>query len=1073
MSANENNIKLSGSFNSNKDTRGGAQTIPSAVIGIVKNNVDPTRSGRIEVFLLRGNSSNQDSPASWTPVNYMSPFFGYTGNTSSSDDNGKYLGNPNSYGMWMTPPDIDTEVLCVFLNGDINFGYYIGSLPKPGMTHMVPAVGSSANVIANEGEAKSYGGAKLLPVTEVNNAKKSIKDSPTIATNPRPVHSWQADILFNQGLIKDPDRGTISSSSMRESPSHVFGISTPGRPIYQGGYDDKSIGDAIKADAKDENFKIIGRRGGHSLVMDDGDLYGKDQLIRLRTATGHMILMNDYAQTLMIMHSNGQSYIELGREGTIDMYSTNSVNIRTEGDLNLHADRNININAVGDLKMSGKNTKVEGLQTVTQYAGDTLQSYSKGDYTIKTESNYAVEAAGDIGTKTKGTVYINGGKKKPNVKINSGEISTTPKEVKQIDVSVLSDTLLDDSKGYNPAPAKLASIVNRAPAHMPWAEAGKGVDKKTNKSASDAFPSSPSSAISSVNAAVPQSPDNVTNSTFAATVPGITDVTNLTKGLATTLSNPAVTSMVSQMAVQAALGPLGPAVLNGGAGILDNGQGIKVAGVGSFGLNATQMSNAGIIKPGSDIAVNYALNSGKTLEQAMPNNIFTGQNGVTNLNQFLNDTSSQTKAAASLLVDGENKLKSSGIISGNEHSTQTAGLIMSTASLGLKATSNFLASNSASGSVGLSPAELADKIPGGMAGSASQIISGGNFAAGLADKSLVALSGIKLGGIDVAKAVKGFASSLYSSVVSAFKPLKPNVPQNLNAINAPPDPTSVASAAGDVTALANAAGTAADAAVKIANDPQVQGLAKTALEASVPGAGLAITAASAASSGQGINANSLVQSQLDSAIPGVNVSSLGGLPGGMDSITNNSSNPVTSTGMSNISSAVKNIAGNVSGSQFGSELAAAKSVVGGASLAAVAMKGLDPSKLSSLNSLFSSIGHGALNISLPKISSDTFNVSGLKSQAKSLLGDSKIPSPSFGTNKAPEPNVSAETKLASISEQLVTELANYEKLNEKYEIASSKYGADSAQAKTAYNSLHSSAEKLDKLTKQAEKIVTI
>ena len=1082
MSANENDIKLSGSFNSNKDTRGGAQTIPSAVIGIVKNNIDPSRSGRIEVFLLRGNSSNEDSPASWVPVNYMSPFFGYTQNTSSKDDNGTYLGNPNSYGMWMTPPDIGTEVLCVFLNGDINFGYYIGALPKPGMTYMTPALGASNYVIPNSGEAKGFGGAKRLPVSEANNANKKIKDSSTLADSPRPVHSYQATILFNQGLLKDPDRGAISSSSMRESPSHVFGISTPGRPIYQGGYDDKSIGDAIKADAKNENFKIIGRRGGHSFVMDDGDLYGKDQLIRLRTAGGHTIIMNDYAQTLMIMHANGQSYIELGREGTIDMYSTNSVNIRTEGDLNLHADRNVNINAGGDLKISGKNTKVEGLKTVTQYAGDTFQSYSKGDYTVKTESNYAVSGAGDIGHKAKGTVFINGGKKKPNVKINSGEISTNPEEVKQVDVNVLSDTLLDDSKGYNPAPAKLTSIVNRAPTHMPWADAGKGVDKKTNKSASAAFPSPPSKATSAVNAAVPKLPSNPTNSTFAATVPGLPDVTNLTKGLSTTLDNGALTGMVSQMAVQAALGPMGPAVLNGGAGILTNsGTGLKIAGVGSFALNATQMSQIGAIKPGSDVAVNYALNSGKTLEQAMPNSIFTGQYG-SNLNQFINDKSSQTQAAASLLVQGENTLKSSGILSGSEHSTQTAGLIMSTAALGLKATSDFLSSTSSPlSTAGLDSQGLANSLTGGMAGSAGDLIAGGNFAAGLADKSLVALSGIKLGGIDVAAAVKGFASSLYSSVVSAIKPLMPNVPQKLDAPAAPSSPVGdLANATDSLSGLTNAVGAVSGvansvvgAATTIASDPQLQALAKQAVIASVPGAGAAIAAADAIQSGKSLDANTLASAAIGSSIPGVNVDSLGGLPGGASALSNDSSNKVTSSGISSISNAVNNIAGNVNSSTLGSDLSAAKNLIAGGSLASVAAAGLDPSQLSKLNSLFSVIGHGALNISLPKISSDTFNIDGIKAQATKLLGDSKIPSPQFGTGKAPAANTAGEAKLTSIGQQISDEQANYDNLSAKYQTTLAKYGYDSKQSIDAFHLVFVSAEKLDALEKQAQKTTII
>ena len=1092
MSANENDIKLYGSFNSNKDSRGGASTIPSAVIGIVKNNVDSTRSGRIEVFLLRGNSANQDSPASWVPVNYMSPFFGYTQNTSSKDDNGNYLGNPNSYGMWMTPPDVGSEVLCVFLNGDINFGYYIGSLPKPGMTHMVPAVGASDNIIANASEAKSYGGASRLPVTEVNNANKAVKDSPTIAYTARPVHSWQADILFNQGLLKDPDRGSIGSSSMRESPSHVFGISTPGRPIYQGGYDDSTIGDAIKADAKDENFKIIGRRGGHSFVMDDGDLYGKDQLIRLRTSTGHMIIMNDYAQTLMIMHSNGQSYIELGREGTIDMYSTNSVNIRTEGDLNLHADRNININAVGDLNMSGKNTKVEALQSMTQYAGDTFQGYSKGDYTVKTESNYAVDASGDVGHKAKGTLFINGGKKKPNVKINSGDISTTPKSVGQIGVNVLSDTLFDDSKGYNPAPAKLTSIVNRAPAHMPWADAGKGVDVKTNKSASAAFPSPPSNTLKSLNEAIPKVPNNPTNTSFAATVPGLPDVSNLSKGLDTSLNNGSLTGMVSQLAVQAAAGPLGPAVLNGGAGVLTNGQGIKVAGIGSFGFNATQLSNAGVIKPGSDVAVNYALNSGKSLEQAFPNNIFTGQNGVTNLNQYINDTGIQAKSAASLLTQGENTLKASGILSGNEHSTQTAGLIMSTASLGLKATTDFLSTTTAGiNAPGITAQGINTSQFNGMASSAKDLIAGGNFAAQLADKSMVALSGIKLGGIDVASAVKGFASSLYSSVLSAFKPLKPNVPQNLTAINAPPSPVGDFGSGinplngglglqglGSVTSLATAA---ADVATKAANDPQLQGLAMQALEASVPGAGAAIAVAQAAQSGKSLDANTLASAAIGGAIPGglptggvpgVNTASLGGLPGGADALTNDPGNPITSKGISDISGAIKNISGNISGSQFGSTLDSAKSLLAGGSLATVAMGGIDPAQMSKLNSLLGAIGHGALNISLPSSLSNAFDTSGLKSSAKDKLGG-KIPSPTFGTGNAPETNTAGLSKLNSLSQSITSEQQNYTKLYDTYQTALADYGGESAEAKAAYDAVTKSAQAIETLQSQITKTVVV
>jgi hypothetical protein len=119
--ANEDIVRLRGVPKEYKDDRGGAATIPSAVVGIVKNNVDPTRSGRLEVYLNRMGSSDEDKPSSWTTVRYLSPFFGYTPNTGNPDGHGDYVGNPNSYGFWATPPDIGAEVVCIFLNGDLEF----------------------------------------------------------------------------------------------------------------------------------------------------------------------------------------------------------------------------------------------------------------------------------------------------------------------------------------------------------------------------------------------------------------------------------------------------------------------------------------------------------------------------------------------------------------------------------------------------------------------------------------------------------------------------------------------------------------------------------------------------------------------------------------------------------------------------------------------------------------------------------------------------------------------------------------------------------------------------------------
>ena len=137
---------------------------------------------------------------------------------------------------------------------------------------------------------------------------------------------------------------------------------------------------------------MVGRRGGHSFVMDDGDIAGNNSLVRIRTAQGHQITLSDDGNCLYICHANGQAWIELGQEGTLDVYTTNSINLRTEGTLNLHADKDININAGGNLTMLG-NSKT------------TLQSNGALDLTAKGIASLFSQIS--IGVKTNGALALN------------------------------------------------------------------------------------------------------------------------------------------------------------------------------------------------------------------------------------------------------------------------------------------------------------------------------------------------------------------------------------------------------------------------------------------------------------------------------------------------------------------------------------------------------------------------------------------------------------------------------------------------------------------------------------------
>lgn len=488
-----------------KNTRadaGNAPLAPYPVWGIVKYNFDDTRQGGIRVFIADGTAKDPNDSTNWSKPIYPLGFYGRTIGDAPKSGFGTFKTNPASYGVWHSPPDVGTKVVCIFINGDPNYGYYLGGVYDPDALYSVPAIAGTKDVLMNEAEGSSYGGAVVLPVTNLNDNSPEASAPEKYVDAPKPVHSYQASILFQQGLHRDPVRGVISSSAQREAASRVgWGVSTPGRPIYQGGMTDDSIASELQDGSDPGKFKIVARRGGHSLVMDDGDIIGRNNLIRLRTSTGHQITMSDDGQTLFIIHSNGQSYVELGKEGTVDIYSTNSFNVRTQGDLNLHADRNINIHAEKNLNIRAENIHVQAEGT---YKLRVLKDYAEsisGKLTSLIAGAYAVKAGGQASMVAGAEAFVVGTK----VNLNSGDPATTPEAVDPIKAVAHTDTLFDQQKGFIAAPGKLLSIASRAPAHTPWANAGQGTDAKTELGASANLPPSPKPAVSEVNQAAAES----------------------------------------------------------------------------------------------------------------------------------------------------------------------------------------------------------------------------------------------------------------------------------------------------------------------------------------------------------------------------------------------------------------------------------------------------------------------------------------------------------------------------------------------------------------------------------------
>lgn len=347
------------------------QNNPGPYIARVIKHSDPYYLGGLEVELLKTTEiGNQGETLGQTvTVYYASPFYGVTG-AQHLGKNDTYSNTQKSYGFWMIPPDPGTLVLCTFVEGSREFGYWFACVPERGMTYMLPGGQPVTEQVSGNipGDLKG----KKLPVGEYN--KKTSKPNNNIVKYKRPVNEDFIEYLREQGLVEDDIRGLTTSSAQRDFPSSVYGFSTPGPVDKRGGSPKGDVG------VKEERANVhVSRLGSSSFVIDDGDdkflrkgspedtpyeylnkekgesggdvTRPSNELIRLRTRTGAQIMINTSEDLIYINNSRGTCWIEMTSNGKLDVYAKDSISFHTENDFNFVADRDINFEAGRNMNM--------------------------------------------------------------------------------------------------------------------------------------------------------------------------------------------------------------------------------------------------------------------------------------------------------------------------------------------------------------------------------------------------------------------------------------------------------------------------------------------------------------------------------------------------------------------------------------------------------------------------------------------------------------------------------------------------------------------------------------------------
>jgi predicted chitinase len=248
----------------------------------------------------------------------------------------------------------------------------------------------------------------------------------------------------------------------------------------------------------------VSRLGGSTFVMDDGDINGQNELVRIRTRTGHQILMHNSQDLIYIGNSKGSAWIELTSNGKIDIFSQDSISIHSEQDFNFRADRDINFEAGRNIHMNafdgfelncksrfylvcdtsgkmvfgnnlnvatGDSVKISAGGNINTEAGGTSSHASAGAFSIGTADNLICGASGTLSLGASGNIIAVGAEIQLNGPAAPDPNTPDPAEIpEKLDIFSLPNREI--SYGWGPdkfyTTGTITTIMQRVPTHEPW-----------------------------------------------------------------------------------------------------------------------------------------------------------------------------------------------------------------------------------------------------------------------------------------------------------------------------------------------------------------------------------------------------------------------------------------------------------------------------------------------------------------------------------------------------------------------------------------------------------------------------
>lgn len=362
------------------------QTQEFVTIGTVVDTNDPQQMGRVRVICPQwGDSwSSQIEDLPWAL--YMSPFGGQTQIGTRGPGIQESQGGV-SYGMWAVPK-VGAQVAVLCIDGNPMTRMYFGCIFDQFTPHTMP----HGRYMYDDHPELEKSGPSPFPLGPYTSTEKLIQP---LSDNLKQSFGNKGEANYEYrsrgadysvaGVAVDQLNQTYSQVQDDKGVTHDGWTSTQG---YQVSRSDPHAPSSYADKNYDSMTYSFTTPGFHALSMDDRQ---ENCRVRLRTTSGHQILMDDTNERIYIATARGNNWVELDQDGNIDVFTTNKVNIHAARDINMTSDESIRLYAKKGIHM---------------HSNDEIRMEAKADIHVRTAQNLRVHSTQSTLLQSDGALHF-------------------------------------------------------------------------------------------------------------------------------------------------------------------------------------------------------------------------------------------------------------------------------------------------------------------------------------------------------------------------------------------------------------------------------------------------------------------------------------------------------------------------------------------------------------------------------------------------------------------------------------------------------------------------------------------